>query len=119
MRQQRLRPAIDFNELRVNSVIACLYDDTGEWYLATIKEKNGDDFELKVHFFKPAGSQAELQGFRKSHKDDTAQVPLKNIIKVVETLENTTRRGRTYKMQVDEHTLIETLFSELMANGRL
>ena len=113
--QSELR--IDFNKIHVNSVVACLYEETGEWYLATVKEKNNEDFELSVHFFKPCGNQTELQGFRKSARDDTALMPLKNIIKIVETLENTTRRSRTYKMGTEERSEIENLFSEMMKNS--
>ena len=43
-------------------------------------------------------------------------MPLKNIIKIVETLENTTRRGRTYKMGTEERSEIENLFSKIMQN---
>ena len=113
--QSELR--IDFNKIHVNSVVACLYEETGEWYLATVKEKNNEDFELSVHFFKPCGNQTELQGFRKSARDDTALMPLKNIIKIVETLENTTRRSRTYKMGTEERSENENLFSEMMKNS--
>ena len=74
-----------------------------------MKEKNNEDLELSVHFFKPCGNQAEIQGFRKSTRDDTALMPLKNIIKIVETLENTTRRGRTYKMGTEERSEIEIM----------
>ena len=62
--------SIEFKDLRINSVIACSYE--GEWYLAIIKEKNDENFEANVHFFRPAGHAAELQGFRKSNKDDVA-----------------------------------------------
>ena len=44
-------------------------------------------------------------------------MPLKNIIKIVETLENTTRRSRTYKMGTEERSEIENLFSEMMKNS--
>ena len=74
------------------------------------KGKNNEDFELSVHFFKPCGNQAEIQGFKKSARDDTALMPLRNIIKVVETLENTSCRGCTYKMGTEERSEIETFF---------
>ena len=103
---------IDFKDLRVHSVIACVYD--GEWYLATITELNNEAFEAHVHFYTPNGSEAEIQGFKKSKKEDTAWMPLKSIIKITETLKNTSFRGRTYKMDAAEREIIEKRFSEIM-----
>lgn len=53
---------IDFNKILVNSVVACLYEETGEWYLATVTEKYNENSEINVQFFKPSGHEAELQG---------------------------------------------------------
>ncbi len=108
---------IDFNKILVNSVVACLYEETGEWYLATVTEKYNENSEINVQFFKPSGHEAELQGFRKSTRTDTAIMPLKNIIKIVETLKNTTYRGRTYKMEEAERASIELRFSNIMQNS--
>ncbi len=64
-----------------------------------------------------AGHQAELQVFKKSNKEDTAWIPVKNMIKIVESLKTTTHRGRTYKMNADEMKIIDEMFSSMMENG--
>lgn len=49
MRRTPTVELIDFKDLRVQFVTACVYD--GEWYLGTITEKINEEFEVNVHFF--------------------------------------------------------------------
>ena len=44
-------------------------------------------------------------------------MPMKNVIKIVTTLEQTTRRSRTVKIKQVERDEIELRFSVLMQNG--
>jgi hypothetical protein len=84
--------------------------------LATVIQKNGETMDLNVNFFQPSGPQSEKQGFKKS-KNVVTNMPMKNVIKIVTTLEQTTRRSRTFKIKQVERDEIELRFSVLMKNG--
>ena len=108
--QQQPERTINFYKIiHVNSVVACLYEETGEWYLAIVKEKINEDLKLSVHFF---NVEIKLK-YKVSARDDTALMPPRNIIKIVETLKYTTRSGRTYKMVTEERSGIENIFSKM------
>ena len=53
---------------------------------------------LTVNFFQPSGPQSEKQGFKKS-KNNVTNMPMKNVIQIVTTLEKTTRRSRAFKIK--------------------
>jgi hypothetical protein len=66
----------------VNSVVACFNEESGEWFLATVIEKNGETMDLNVNFFHPSGPQSEIQRLKKSKKNDT-RMQVKNVIQIV------------------------------------
>jgi hypothetical protein len=84
--------------------------------LATVIEKNEDTMDLNINLFQPSGPQSEKQGFKKS-KNNVTRMPMKNVIQIVTTLEQTTRRSRTFKIKQVERDAIESRFSVLMQNG--
>jgi hypothetical protein len=73
---------VDFHLIMVNSVVACFNEESGEWFLATVIEKNGETMDLNVNFFHPSGPQSEIQRLKKSKKNDT-RMQVKNVIQIV------------------------------------
>lgn len=107
---------VDFCDVKIGSVVASIYED-GKWYLGKVLSKDDINLELNIHFYKPAGEEAKITGFKLSHKDDTATVPLENVLKISSSFAATTRRGRTFKIDLSEFKDIEDRFSNVMANG--
>lgn len=108
--------SVNYQDVRVNSVIAVAYED-GKWYLANVVEKNNAAFEFKVHFYKPSGEDSRTTGFKQSKEDDTAVVPIKNVIQITKSFMRTSRRARSFKIESTEREEIEIKFSNMMANG--
>jgi hypothetical protein len=90
---------VDFCDVKIGSVVASVYED-GKWYLGNVLSKDDINMDLNIHFYKPAGEEAKITGFKLSHKDDTATVPLENVLKISSFFAATTRRGRTLKIDV-------------------
>jgi hypothetical protein len=88
--------------VKIGSVVASVYED-GKWYLGNVLSKDDINMDLNIHFYKPAGEEAKITGFKLSHKDDTATVPLENVLKISSFFAATTRRGRTLKIDVCSH----------------
>ncbi|KZR99128.1 Uncharacterized protein APZ42_005131, partial [Daphnia magna] len=56
-------------------------------------------------------------GFKQSKEDDTAVVPIKNVIQITKSFMRTSRRARSFKIESTERVEIEIKFSNMMANG--
>ena len=99
--------------MKIDAVFASVYED-GKWYLGKVLSKDDTNMEI---ILKSALEEAKLTGFKLSHKDGTATVPLENVIKISSSFAATTRRGRNFKIDLSEYEVIENRFSYLMANG--
>ncbi|KZS01556.1 Cc8L18.2-like protein [Daphnia magna] len=95
----------DFCDVKIGSVVASVYED-GKWYLGKVLSKDDINMEMKIHFYKPAGEEAKLTGFQLSHQNDTATVALENVIIISSSFAATTRRGRTFKIDLSEYEFV-------------
>jgi hypothetical protein len=77
---------IQIERLKIDQIIACLYEEDGRWYFGKIIERNQEETEVKVQFFKPVENEYTKRGCQLSTKKDVAYVPLNNIVKLVQSL---------------------------------
>ena len=56
--------SIDFKGIKPDSVVACVYEEGGLWYLAKVFENNEITSELKVKYFIPGGERSIVTGFQ-------------------------------------------------------
>ena len=60
--------AILFEQLQIDSFVACVYEANNKWYFSKIVERSTEDLEVKVHFMKPPGEDYTERECRFSKK---------------------------------------------------
>jgi hypothetical protein len=110
---------IEFSQLKNDCSITCLNEDDGKWYFSKILERDEERVEVKVQFFKPAGEEYTQRGFQLSNKKDVAFVPMKNILKIVESFKKSSSRAKNFHVSQEELTTIACSFSRLIQDGQL
>jgi hypothetical protein len=102
---------VDFNSVSTGNHVACFYSEDGKWYLAKVIDRNNEQQECLMQFYQPSGEDATLRGFKSStNAKDQAWVPCADFLKIINSLEKTSRSGRTYKLSTIEHNQVSQLF---------
>ena len=104
--------------MKLGDTIACIYEEDADWYFGKIVEIDKEGEEVKVEFFQPKGPEGLLTGFKFPSRPDSAWVTFQNVLKIAETLNQTTNRAaRMYKPSNSEFNAIELLFNQYMSDA--
>ena len=108
--------SVDFKGIKADSVVACVYEEGGLWYLAKVFENNEITSELKVKYFIPGGERSIVTGFQTQLERNYTFLTYDNIIKIVTSLAKKTPRARKWQLNEAERNEIETLYCNMKTN---
>jgi hypothetical protein len=110
--------SVEFNSISVGKHVACSYSEDGRWYLAIVLEKNEEEQECLLQFYQPPGEIASIRGFKSTtNSKDQAWIPCVNVLKNIDSLEKTSRSGRTFKLSPTEYAQVSELFTKKMQDS--
>jgi hypothetical protein len=81
-------------------------------------EKNEEEQECLLQFYQPPGEIASIRGFKSTtNSKDQAWIPCVNVLKNIDSLEKTSRSGRTFKLSPTEYAQVSELFTKKMQDS--